>query len=252
MFGEGAISSSESPAPSGSGVPERGVPETVFSFRMLWIGEGARFRCSALDSCHTKLKWSGGPWSMPLVRVGAHTAPVPCNWRRGWRGLRHRSLTPIWSRPPNWCPPPYRSFGPSYPAFGTGPTFSPEQVVDLFRTGLTQCSGELGKSGSVPEHRISLDPEPFRIPSAWRFRPAGWDQHPHERLAQAPPLLSPRTTFRWAFWVDSNRAPARGYCSGGTTFWISFNRSFIVCEYFTRIGSVCQAEDGSVDSTIWS
>ena len=41
MFGEGVISSSESPAPSGSGVPERGVPETVFSFRTLWIGEGS-------------------------------------------------------------------------------------------------------------------------------------------------------------------------------------------------------------------
>lgn len=39
MFGEGAISSSESPAPSGSGVPERGVPEIVFSFLTLWIGE---------------------------------------------------------------------------------------------------------------------------------------------------------------------------------------------------------------------
>ena len=41
MFGEEAISSSESLAPSGSDVPEHEVPETVFSFRTLWIGEGS-------------------------------------------------------------------------------------------------------------------------------------------------------------------------------------------------------------------
>ena len=40
MFGERAISSSESPAPAGSG-----VPETVCSFRTLWIGEGSLPMC---------------------------------------------------------------------------------------------------------------------------------------------------------------------------------------------------------------
>ena len=39
MFGDGATSSSESPAPSALGVPERGVPETVFPLRALRIGD---------------------------------------------------------------------------------------------------------------------------------------------------------------------------------------------------------------------
>ena len=39
MFGEGAISSSESPTPSARGVPKPGVPKTILPFRTLWIGE---------------------------------------------------------------------------------------------------------------------------------------------------------------------------------------------------------------------
>ena len=35
VFEEGAFSSYESPAPSASGVPECGLPRTVFSFRTL-------------------------------------------------------------------------------------------------------------------------------------------------------------------------------------------------------------------------
>ena len=47
MFGDWAISSSESPAPSVRGVPEPGVPETVLPFRMLRTGEGSLpVRCS--------------------------------------------------------------------------------------------------------------------------------------------------------------------------------------------------------------
>ena len=46
MFGEGEISSSKSPATSGSSPdpspdPDRAVPETFFSFRELWPGEGS-------------------------------------------------------------------------------------------------------------------------------------------------------------------------------------------------------------------
>ena len=41
MFGEGATSSSESPTPSARGVLEPGIPENVFPFRTLWIGEGS-------------------------------------------------------------------------------------------------------------------------------------------------------------------------------------------------------------------
>ena len=50
MFGEGAISSLESPAPSGSGVPERGVPKNVFLSNALdWggIASGVWFRIPA-------------------------------------------------------------------------------------------------------------------------------------------------------------------------------------------------------------
>ena len=32
-----------------------------------------------MDFYHPKLKSSEGPWSMPLVKVGARTALVPCN-----------------------------------------------------------------------------------------------------------------------------------------------------------------------------
>ena len=50
MFGEGAISSSESPAPSA-----RGVPETVLPFRTLRIGEGLLpVRCSGF--CPPKIE----------------------------------------------------------------------------------------------------------------------------------------------------------------------------------------------------
>ena len=45
MFGEGAISSSESLAPSGLGVPECGVLETVFPFRTLRGGDWSSPRC---------------------------------------------------------------------------------------------------------------------------------------------------------------------------------------------------------------
>ena len=45
MFGDGAISSSKSHAPSALGVPERGVPEIVFPFRTLRNGESSSPKC---------------------------------------------------------------------------------------------------------------------------------------------------------------------------------------------------------------
>lgn len=52
--------------------------------------------------------------------------------------------------------------------------------------------------------------------------------------------------------VDDLGAPGStiriGAPRGSNSFKISFNRSFIILEYFTRIYRVCLAEEGSSDS----
>ena len=72
MFGEGAISSSESLALSAIGVSERGVPETVFPFRTLQGGEWSSPRC-----------WSG--FRQLELRV-ARGLRLEATLDSGWRG----------------------------------------------------------------------------------------------------------------------------------------------------------------------
>ena len=71
MFGEGAISSSESPAPSVRGDPEPGVPTTVLSFRTLQSGEWSSPRC-----------WTGS-WrpELGVARGSRLEAALKGDWR---------------------------------------------------------------------------------------------------------------------------------------------------------------------------
>ena len=111
MFGEGAISSSKSPAPSALGVPERGVPETVFPFWTLRGGEWSCPRCwtgsrrpelrvahgwrleAALDGgCRLRLVTRKSAGEVGGARVGV---PFPllgdAASSRFWIGVRARS-----------------------------------------------------------------------------------------------------------------------------------------------------------------
>ena len=78
MFWEGAISSSESLAPFRSVVLNRGVPEIVFSFQTLWIWKELLPMCCSRFMPHDT-KVVRGPWLLPLVNLGARTAPISCN-----------------------------------------------------------------------------------------------------------------------------------------------------------------------------
>ena len=82
MFGEGAISSPKSLAPSKFGVPKCGDPEIVFSFRMLWTGEGSllKFRFGILPH---KIDMVRGSLVDAAREGGAHKAPVLCNPKQG-------------------------------------------------------------------------------------------------------------------------------------------------------------------------
>ena len=126
-----------------------------------------RFRRAAPDSCHTKLKWSGGPWSMPLVKVGARTTPVSWNPEL----VRPETLEPY--PDPELSPDLVSSFLHgfwSYPVLGTGPPSSPEQVTSFFRIKPTQCYfDESGKNMSVPDYRISINPDfvGLEVPPGW-------------------------------------------------------------------------------------
>ena len=145
-FGEGSISSSESPAPSGSG-----VSEIVSSFRTLWIGKGL-LPISCFGFRPSEAKVVEGPLPRPPSKVGACTARASSNPK------------PMLAKPEPWEPYPDPKSSPvsasfslsgswPYPVSWIGPMSSPEQGTDLFRIKPTRCSSVgLGISGSFPEH----------------------------------------------------------------------------------------------------
>ena len=122
MFGEGAISSSKSPALSAIGVPERGVPETVFPFWTLWGEEWSSPRCwsrfrrpelGVARGSRLKAALDGG-WRGGLVinqsagEVGGARVGVPfpllgdaasSGFRMGVREQSEVRRTGDWSRP---------------------------------------------------------------------------------------------------------------------------------------------------------
>ena len=149
---------------------------------------------------------SGGPWSMPLMKAGARTAPVLAIRNQGGRGLRHWSLTPIRSRLPLRRPSSYRGPGPIR---HSGSVRCPPRSKGLTSSGSDRPSALPANLGRAGPFR-STGSLPIQIPSGFhrRFHPAGWGQPPPERLARAPLLRLPHTSFRWAIRVDPDIAPA--------------------------------------------
>ena len=142
MFGEGAISSSESPAPSACGVLEPGVPETVLPFRTLWIGEGS-FPVRYSGFCPPEIEVVRGSLLEAALERVHHLAVR----RRRRRGLVHRGLIPIRSRLSIRSSVPHR--GPSF-VRSSGP------IRGLRNRGLAPSGSN--RPGVVPPHLGRTDP----------------------------------------------------------------------------------------------
>jgi hypothetical protein len=241
MFGEEITSSSESPVSSARGVREPGVPETRL-LRMPGLGaglipvgcseccppeeirgsraevvlEGGVGSGSSIGQSTGNVGVAGCAWDLPLSRVASRSGV----WCR--IGVRALSGVRDWSE-----------------VLGAGdcprPVLADPVLADpvLFR----RVCMERVISGSFPE-LPGLEPPPCWLGSAavGGFCTRATSPTSSKRVPVGDP---------GGPWYSTRR----GVPPGGTTFWISANRLFIIREYFTRMGIVCQAETGSPDST---
>ena len=150
-----AISSSESPAPSATGVSERGIPKIVFPFRTLWIGEGSLpvryfgFRPLEIEAVRGSL--------VEVAFEGGRTNDST-NWQSGRDDGEAWVIGAL----------PYPKFGASHgfelcPESGTDLMSSTEHGTGHFRILLVRySSASPGKNGFSPELWTSPFLELFR------------------------------------------------------------------------------------------